>query len=140
MNDLDLAKIELKKNKTNIVFAKDGKIIFSSSDGGVKGFITAIKKFGAELEDSSVADKIAGRAVAMLCLYATIKAIFAEIMSEGCIDILKKNEVAFEYKKTVPKILNRNKNNMCPLENLTTEVENPKIAFERLAKFLNLSV
>jgi len=140
MNDLDLAKKELDKVKVNIAFAKDGEIIFCSSDDGIRGFISAIKKFGEKLNDSSVADRIAGRVVALLCIYVGIKSVFAEVMSDGCRDALQKSGVAFEYKRVVPKILNKYKNDVCPLERLVLKIENPQIAFEKLDEFLNPSV
>jgi hypothetical protein len=140
MDDLKLAKKELDSTDVNIVFVKNGKIVFSSNEDGVKGFLSAIKKFGVGLSNSSAADRIAGRAVALLCLYAKIKSIFAKTMSESCKDVLQKNGIVFEFEKIVPNILNKDKNGVCPLERLTTKIENPQIAFEELSKFLNLSV
>lgn len=140
MDDLKLAKKELDSADVNIVFVKNGKIVFSSNEDGVKGFLLAIKKFGVGLSNSSAADRIAGRAVALLCLYAKIKSIFAKAMSESCKGILQKNGIGFEFEKVVPSILNKNKSDVCPLEMLTTKIENPQIAFEELSKFLNLSV
>jgi len=139
MNDLDLAKKELKVN-VNIAFAKDGKIIFCNSDDGIRGFISAIKEFGEKLNGSSVADRIAGRAVALLCIHVGIKSVFAEVMSDGCRDVLQKGGVAFKYGRLVNKILSKYKNDVCPLERLVLKIENPQIAFEKLDEFLNPSV
>jgi len=140
MDDLELAKKELDNTGADLVFVKNGKIVFCSNEDSVKGFVLAIKKFGGELKNSSVADRIAGRAVAMLCLYAEIKSIFAKTMSESCKDVLRKNRIVFEFEKLVPSILNKNKNDICPLEKLTLKIENPQTTFEELCKFLNLSV
>jgi hypothetical protein len=139
MNDLDLAKKELGVN-VNIAFAKDGKIIFSSSDDGIKGFISAIKEFGGKLNGSSVADRIAGRAVALLCIHSGVKSVFAEVMSDGCKNVFQKSGVAFQYGRLVNKILNKYKNDVCPLEKLVLKIEDPQVAFERLEEFLNPSV
>jgi len=139
MSDLDIAK-ELLSEKVNIAFVKKGKTIFCSDEEGVKGFLAAIKNLGEELQDSSIADKIAGRAVALLCMHVKIKSLYAKTMSESCIRVLQNSGIAFGFEKVVKNILNKDKTDMCPLEKLVSEISDPQIGFEKLNSFINRSV
>lgn len=82
MNDLDKAKTTLSIENLTLVIAKDDTIIYKTNKKGVTGFLEAIEQFGKDLADASAADKLAGKAIALLCVYAKIKAMYAKTLSK----------------------------------------------------------
>jgi len=132
MNDIDLAKKELREKDLSLVIIKDGKILYSTDDYGVRGLMEAITKFSQDLAGSSVADKVVGKAAAMLCRYGGVKEIYAILISEGAVKALERSKILFEYEELVPVILNRKKNSQCPFETLTADCINEKECYEKI--------
>ena len=116
--DLELAKLKLIKEDLSLVIVKKGKVIFETKKQGISGFLQAIEKLNKNLVAASVADKIVGVAVAMLCVYAGVVSVFALTISEGGMRVLEDNNIACLFEKKVSNILNRDKNDVCPLEKL----------------------
>jgi hypothetical protein len=132
MQDLEIAKKHLNENGLALSIVKNGEIVFEAASRGVSGFLEAIEKFRNELEGASVADRVVGKAIALLCVYARVKAIYATVLSENAKRVLENNMVYHEWKILVESILDANKTELCPFEKLATEIANPKDAYERL--------
>ena len=64
-----------------LVIVKDGSVLFQTDSHRISGFLDAIEKCGANLEGSSVADRVIGKAVALLCVYAKVKEVYACVLS-----------------------------------------------------------
>ena len=133
MDNLEIAKNELRNKNLSLVIVKSKKIIFSTSEYGVKGLMKAIG--GQDLHGASVADTVVGKAAAMLCLYANITDVYAVVMSERGLNILK-NRMKFEYEKLVPNILNKKKDDICPFEKLVADCDDEKECYEKIKNFL----
>lgn len=124
MKDIDIAVELLEKEKLALAIVKDGKVIFSSSDKGIKPLYTAVKEQKNELEGSSVADRVTGRAAAMLCSYAGIKQLKTKLISDNAINVLKETSISYEYDEHTSYIKNRDKTGMCPVETLSLKANN----------------
>jgi len=135
MLDLEIAKQTLKKKNLTLAIAKNGRIIFQSDSHGVMGLFEAIKRLGSNLEGAAVADKIVGKAAALLCAYSRVNAVFASILSFGGRDTLEGNGIEYEYEVLVPLILDRTGKSICPFERLSLNLENPREAYFRLKEF-----
>lgn len=130
--DLELAKLKLTEENVSLVITKNGKVIFKTRKQGVSGFLDAIEKMHTELLEASVADKIVGVAVAMLCIYSGISSVFALTISEGGIKVLKDSDVTCLFENKVAYILNRNKTDVCPFEQLAMTSETAKEAYMKM--------
>jgi len=97
MTDLEIAKNELKTKGLTLIIVKRGKIIFKTKDHKIAGFLSAIDKFGKSLEYSSIADRVVGKAIALLCVYVKIKAIYAEVISTKAKKVLEKSHINHEW-------------------------------------------
>jgi len=139
MRDLKIAELRLKEENLTLVIVKRGRIIFETGTHGITGFLQAIKKLNKELIASSVADKIVGRAAAMLCVYSKAASVFAVTISEEGIRVLEDNHVFYRFENRVPNILNENKTDICPFEKLTAGFSDPKEAYEKLKSFMESS-
>ncbi|MCT4618422.1 MAG: DUF1893 domain-containing protein [Marinisporobacter sp.] len=136
MRDIHLAKEILEKEGLTLVIVKEGKVVFSSKDKGIKPIYTAIDTIKQKLNGASVADRVIGRAAAMLCIYANIKELHTKIISEGAVSVLEKSQVSFEYEEKSLYIKNRDKTGMCPVENLSKDVDDPVFLLEKIKRFL----
>ena len=132
MQDLEIAKKRLNENGPALSIVKNGEIVFEAATRGVSGFLEAIEKFRNELEGASVADRIVGKAIALLCAYAKVKAIYAMVLSENAKDVLEENMVYHEWESLVENILDTNKTELCPFEKLAMTISSPKDAYKRL--------
>lgn len=132
MNDLTVAKQRLKDKKLSLVFVKGSQIIFETNTDGLSGFLQAIKKFNRSLRGASVADRIIGKATALLCVYSDIKAAFAYTLSKNGLEILKTYNICCQFENLVPTILNMKKTDKCPFEKLVENTTNPEKAYEKI--------
>ncbi|HEY4674754.1 MAG TPA: DUF1893 domain-containing protein [Candidatus Bathyarchaeia archaeon] len=132
LQDLEIAKRRLSGETLTLCIVKDNKIIFETYSHGISGFLAAIDKIGIKLKQASVADRTAGKAIALLCVYAKIKAVYAITLSRKGKELLEENGVYHEWSCLVENILDANKMGICPFEKLATEISSPSDAYERL--------
>jgi len=110
MKDLGVAKNRLNEAGLTLVVVKDENVIFESKLHGVSSFLEAIERLDDQLENSSVADRVIGMSVALLCVYSHIKAVYGETLSRRAKTFLEENDVYSESTALVEKILNAEKN------------------------------
>jgi hypothetical protein len=84
------------------------------------------------MKDSSIADKIVGRAAALLCAYSKVSAVYAVTIDENGLQILRNNDIVCQVEKIVPYILNLKQDSICPFEKLLINISDPKEAFKKL--------
>ena len=132
MKDLDVAKNRLNEAGLTLVIVKDENVIFESKLHGVSSFLEAIERFDDQLENSSVADRVVGMSVALLCAYSHIKAVYGETLSRRAKTLLEENGVCSESTSLVERILNAERTGVCPFEQLVRRIRNPKVAYRKL--------
>ncbi|MEM3442502.1 MAG: DUF1893 domain-containing protein [Candidatus Bathyarchaeia archaeon] len=133
--DLEAAKRMLKEKNLTIAIVKQGEVLFESTSHGILGFLQAIEKLRDEMCGSSVADKVVGKAAALLCAYARVKAVYAQTLSEKARETLREHRIYHEEDILVKRILAANKNETCPFEKLATELTNPAEAYIKIKAF-----
>ena len=130
MSDLDIAKSELYTKELTLTIVKKGKVLFETDSHRISGFLNAIEKFGAKLEGASLADRVAGKAIALLCVYAKIKEVYAEILSKKAKAVFEDNGIRHEWKALVDNVLDLNKTGVCPFEKAAAGISDPKDAYK----------
>lgn len=136
MKDIDIAKELLNDENLNLAIVKDSKIIFKSKDRGIKPLYTAINEIREELVGCSIADRVTGKAAAMLCKYGDIKELHTKLISENAINILKETTITFNYDELTPFIKNRDKTGMCPVETLSIKTNSIDELLVDISNFL----
>jgi len=137
MQDLEIAKRRLREKGFSLVIAKDEEVVFETKQSGVGGFLSVIEKFGRKkLHGSSVADKVIGRAAALLCVYCGVKALYAVVLSNGGKEVLEGNGVFFGFESLAPNILNQQKTDVCPFEKVVIVVSDVEEAYEKLKSYM----
>lgn len=132
MRDIELARRLLGKEELTLVITKQGRIIYSSKEKGVRPLFQAILGVGDSLDTAAVADRVVGSPVAMLCLYAGISSVYAMVASEGALTLLQKEGVDVTATEVIPDILNSDRTDLCPFEKLAQSVTSPSQLFSAL--------
>ncbi len=128
----------MKKNNLSLVFMKNGKTIFESNKNGLSSFIEAINLHNQDLRNTSVADKVVGKAAALLGVYAEIKTVYASTLSTEGYRILKKYNIPVKYNKMTEKILNNQGTDLCPFEKSVLNIDEPKEALITTKKTIQI--
>jgi hypothetical protein len=129
MQDLEIAKNQLYEKQLTLAIVKNGQVLFQTDSHRISGFIGAIDKFGAQLNGASVADRVAGKALALLCVYAGIREVYAEVLSRKAKAVFEENKVACEWKQLVDNVLDLNKTGVCPFEKAAAGISDPKDSY-----------
>jgi len=136
MIDLEKAKRILKDENQSLVIIKDGRTIFCSDSPGMNSLLQAIEKLGERLSGASVADKIVGKAAALLLAYSRIARVYAAILSKRGLETLRRHEIPVEYDLLVPEILDKEGKKQCPFEKFTSKIESPDQAYEQIKNYV----
>ena len=79
-----------------------------------------------------VVDKVIGRAAAMILLEGKAAMVHGILMSEDAYELLWKKGVKTSYGELVPRILNPQRDGLCPLEQSVEGITDPKQAIEAI--------
>ena len=64
-----------------------------------------------------------------------IKILYAELISDGAMEVLNKTEIKVTYGKKVEKILNRDQTDLCPMEKLAQDESEGSVVAEKIINF-----
>lgn len=132
MQDLDIAKKRLSEENLTLCVVQEKTIVFESVLSGICGFLTALEKLGSNLKGASVADRVAGKAIALLSVHAGVKVIYAGILSKHGKAVFKEYAIHHEWNRLVESILCIDKSGTCPLEELALEISDQAKAYRKL--------
>jgi len=129
MNDLDIAKNTLYQKRLTLTIVKEGSVLFETGSHRISGFLGAIDQLGDKLEGASVADRVVGKAIALLCVYAGICRVYAEVLSRKAKAVFEENGIPCQWKELADTILNFDRSGVCPFEKAATDISDPKEAY-----------
>ena len=124
----------LKKNNHSIV-ASNGYI---SDENGIKPVIVPMCEDIHFFKDLEVADRIIGKASAMLLCLSGVKEVYTPVLSRAGKDVFEKYGVKVEYDTLADYIVNRKGDGMCPMEMTVKDIDDLNEAFIALKKKLAL--
>ncbi|MCL2797307.1 MAG: DUF1893 domain-containing protein [Firmicutes bacterium] len=99
---------------------------------GIKPLLSAVLSAASLFKNAVCADKIVGKAAALIFAYAKAGFVYAETVSHPALEILKTHGIPCEYAKCVPFIQNRAGLDQCPMELLCADTDSPEEAVRRL--------
>ncbi len=135
MTDLEMAKEFLEKDDFSVVVVKEGKILARSAGPMVRPLLEVAEDLGDKMLGSSVADNVVGKAAALLLRHFKVRNVYAQVISRSALSSLRDETDELRYERLVPKILNRNGTDSCPLEKTVADLEDPSLAKERIEQF-----
>ena len=137
MKDLATATERLRTSSDSLVVVKDGNILTSKQNGGIRPLFDAVSELGDEMEGSCIADKVIGKAAAALCISAGVKGVYTPVMSRAANELLANNGIIHSTHLLAPWILNKDRSDLCPLEKLTMGTDNWKDIVEIVKEFVS---
>ena len=128
---LEQAKSLLLSSASTIAVVSNGEV-FTSQERGVKPLLHLLSEKKGFLKGASVADKVIGKAAALLMVLGEIKEVHTMVISEPAIKVFEKYNIPCFYDKKVERIVNRTGDGLCPMETLCLDVDNPMDAFTKI--------
>lgn len=119
MTDLDRARTALPGH--TLALCRGGEVVTSDLRGVMPmlGFL----REGRDLSGFCAADRVVGRAAAMLFAKAGVRTVFAEVMSDGAVALLAAHGIDASCDVRTAAIENRQKTGLCPMESAVAGIE-----------------
>ncbi len=136
MTDVELARQALQRDALAFALVKDGVVLRTGEREGIGELLEAVDALGDGIRGASLADKIVGKAVAMIARAAGLCAVYATLASEAARDALVQDQIPLAYERLVPLILNKRSDGPCPMERLTLPLTDPLEALAALREFV----
>lgn len=133
-NQIQTARQKLIDGEYTCVLLVNGEE-YCSRERGVKPLLSLLQT-GNSFVGAIAADKTVGAGAAHLYVLLGIHALWANIISESAIQILKKHNVQILYGECVPHIINRQGNGICPIESAVTDAKSSQEAYDLIVAAL----
>ncbi len=121
MTDLELAKEQLIKDDCTCVLRKDDSM-YCSHARGVKPLLNLLDS-GEDYNGYSAADKVVGKAAAMLYALLGVSKVHAFVISEKALEVLAGSGIEVTYDTLVDRIHNRTNTGFCPMEDAVWKID-----------------
>lgn len=135
MNDIDIAREKFRTGGFSFVLINNGEQI-TSKDRGIKPMFLALTKHPTKMKRAAIADKVIGKAAAMLASEGGVATIYAPLASKGAINICEKSGIEIIADNVVEAIQNREKTGLCPMEKLSEGVASNNEMLNKVSDFL----
>lgn len=120
------------RTENHTFVCKNGDNIYTSDKKGIAPIMDILVEKPALLKGAQVADKVIGRAAALLLIKGGISSLYTAVISEHALEVLKNTDIHVSYDKCVDYIVNRKGDGMCPMENAVLNIDNPDEAYDVL--------
>ena len=123
MTDLENARRVLEAEGCTCVLCREGQTL-TSHRRGVAPLLELLES-GQRFADWSAADKVVGKATAMLYRLLGVKTLWAKVISESALTALQQGGIEAQWEQCVPHIINRQGDGPCPMEAATAGIDDP---------------
>lgn len=89
------------------------------------------------MKGASIADKVIGKGAAALMVLGGFKAVYADVISEPAVNLLRESGVEVTFSQKVPHIINRDKSGWCPLETACHDLKSVEEMYPVIRDFVN---
>lgn len=135
MTKLSKATKLLQREGYSCVLMSENRVL-TSRDRGIAPILQRIEE-GESLQGMVCADKIIGKAAAMLLITAGVVAAYGEVMSSNAKALMEAQGIKVSYGELTERIINRAGDGPCPMECAIAAVTDPKEAPKVLRQALN---
>lgn len=130
MTDLNLAKQQLINGGYTCVIRKND-MEYTSMERGVKPLLAWLDS-NIEFSGYSAADKVVGKAAAMLYVLLGVSNVHAIVISVKAKEVLEQHGIGVTYDSLVERIRNRTNTGFCPMEEAVWEIEDLQDALQAI--------
>ena len=115
MTDLEIAKNELYEENLTLAIVKNGALILLHQEPPNQRFLRRHRQMRSKtLQGASLADRVVGKAVALLCAYAKIKEVYACRSEQKSPSNLQAKQDSLPLERTCRQRFGHNKNGYVP--------------------------
>lgn len=104
---------------------------------GIRPMTDTLRDCPEVLRGAYIADRIIGKAAAMLAAAGGAKAVYGEVMSETGLKMLQDHGIEAQYGMLTPAIRNRENTGLCPMEQTVQSLDDPKDALPALLQTID---
>lgn len=128
MDMLQQAKELLHQEKCSCVLMRNGKPSLSW-ERGIRPILLWLEEDLDFLKGAAVADKVIGKAAAMLFVYGGVSAVYTDVISRPAAEYFAAAGIPFTADRTVEGIRNRDNTGPCPMESVALDLSDPEGAY-----------
>lgn len=130
MTDLQHALEMLQGGVYTCVLCR-GDITYTATQRGIAPMLQYLHD-GVDLQGFSAADKVVGKAAAMLFALAGVAAVHAQVMSRSAADVLRSHGIVCTWDTLTQHIINRRGDGICPMEATVLHIHDLQEAYTAL--------
>ena len=120
---------QLVNSENSLMVFKVDELVFSSSGRGIAPLVEAIDTVSREgLAGVTTADRVVGKAAALLNLYIGASEVHAGVISSGAKELLSEYGVGYEFLEDTDVVKAKDGVVFCPFEKLVWDVSDPEEA------------
>ena len=124
--DLERAKEILAQTGSTCVLCRD-EIVYTTTERGIKPLIDWLDS-GEDTCGFSAADKVVGKAAALMYSLLGVRRVHGNVMSESAVKVLRRNGIEAYWDRLAENIRNRAGTGLCPMESATLHIDEPEEA------------
>ena len=128
-----VALLDSDDRLTCVICGPNGTL--TAQDRGIKPILHWLSAAPAQLTGGSVADKVVGKAAALLFIQGGIARLYTRIISQPALDALRAHHIPATYDQLVPRIVNRAGDGLCPMESRVITIDDPAEAYLALKDY-----
>jgi len=113
------------------------EVVFTSASKGVRPHLEAIDSLGARLKDTTMVDKIVGRAAALLIIYSRTAEVHAGVINPGGRKLIEDAGIKLSFDKLIDHIKTVDGRIYCPFEAMVQSINDPVHAYRVIVEKMN---
>ena len=121
--DLERAKEILAQTDSTCVLCRD-EIVYTTTQRGVAPLLIWLQS-GVDTCGFSAADKVVGKAAALLYCLLGVRRVHGNVMSDAAVKVLRRNGIEVYWDRLTDGIRNRAGTGPCPMEAATMSIDDP---------------
>lgn len=125
-----------QKDAACVLITKDSRVLVSEQSG-IRPLLEWLEKEPEAMRGACAADKVVGKAAALLMAFGGVSQVYAQIISESAMKSLEQNGITFSFGQKVPYIQNRDHSGMCPMEKRCLGLNLPQEAYAALREMVS---
>ncbi len=126
----------LKESGAACVLITNDSLVLQSGENGVRPLMEWLRREPTVLRGACAADKVVGKAAALLMVFGGVSEVYAEVLSVAGEACLKKHGIPYSCGGRVSYIQNRTRTGMCPMEQCCAAIDSPAEAYESLGRLI----
>lgn len=116
----------LTHSDSTLVISREGEIV-TDTQRGIMPLVRLIDS-GIDYHGAYAADRIVGKAAAMLYILLGVSGVYAEVLSKEGRELLEQHHIRAEYGTLTDRIVNRMGTGPCPMDAAVRDIGSPEEA------------